>query len=132
MTAHSPSQDKPPKNYTVGYGKPPEKHQFQQGQRANPHGRPKGRPSIDQLLLEEVARLIKIKVGDEVIHVSKERAMLRKLIDLALQGDVAAARLVLSLRDRAQIALEVAPQAEEPLTTEELEALKLMRKTDGN
>jgi hypothetical protein len=76
--------------------------------------------------------LIKIKVGDEVIHVSKERAMLRKLIDLALQGDVAAARLVLSLRDRAQIALEVAPQAEEPLTTEELEALKLMRKTDGN
>ncbi len=131
MTEPSPSQQKATTAYVVGYGKPPKSGQFQPGQKANPHGRPKGQPSQQQILLEEAARLVKMKVGDVVTHVPKERAVLRKLIDLALQGDMAAARIYFSMRERAQIALAVAPQSEEPLTAEELDALILMSKTAG-
>ena len=131
MTASSPSPQKASKAYEVGYGKPPKSGQFKPGQKANPHGRPKGQPSLEQLLLEEAARLVKIKVGDEITHASKERAIIRRLMDLAANGNIAAMRIYVSLRYRAQIALEVAPEAELPLTAEELDALMLIGKTAG-
>jgi hypothetical protein len=131
VTATSPSQQKSTATYEVGYGKPPKSGQFKPGQKANPHGRPKGQPSLEQLLLEEAARLVKIKVGDEITHASKERAIIRRLMDLAANGNIAAMRIYVSLRYRAQIALEVAPEAELPLTAEELDALMLIGKTAG-
>ncbi len=131
MTAPSPSPQKASKAYEVGYGKPPKSGQFKPGQKANPHGRPKGQPSLEQLLLEEAARLVKIKVGDEITHASKDRAIMRRLTDLAANGNIAAMRIYVSLRYRAQIALEIAPEAELPFTAEELDAFKLMPKTSG-
>jgi hypothetical protein len=56
-------------NYTVGFGKPPKASQFKPGRSGNPKGRPKGRPTVEQLLLEEAARLVKVKVGDAVVHI---------------------------------------------------------------
>jgi len=110
MTAHDPSHDKPPKDYRVGYCNPPKSGQFKPGQKANPHGRPKGQPSQEQILLEEAARLVKIKIGDEVKHVTKERAIIRRLMDMAALGNMAAARIYFSMRERAQIAMEVTPE----------------------
>jgi hypothetical protein len=131
MSAHDLPQKKPPKHYLVGYRKPPKSRQFQPGQRANPHGRPKGQPSQEQILLEEAARLVKIKIGDEVAYASKERAIYRRLIDMAALGNLVAARLYFEMRNRVPIASDVAPKAEEPLTAEELDALTLMAKTAG-
>jgi hypothetical protein len=31
-----------PKDYDIGYGKPPEENRFKQGKSGNPQGRPKG------------------------------------------------------------------------------------------
>ncbi len=132
MTAHDPSQIKPPKAYSVGYGKPPKSSQFQPGQRANPSGRPKGQPTLQQIMLEDAARLVKMKVGDGIEYAPRLRAMIRKLGDLGLQENLAAARLYLGMFVQSQSTVDVAPKAEEPLTAEELEALKLMGKTDGN
>jgi hypothetical protein len=131
MTAHNTTLKAPSKAYATGYGKPPKSGQYLPGQSGNPHGKPKGQPSLDQILLEEAARLVKIKTGDEVTHVSKERAILRSLMDAAARGNVAAARVYVALRYRAQIALGVAPEAEQPLTAEELETLKLLGKITG-
>jgi hypothetical protein len=130
MTPHKPTKKAPSKSYDVGYKKPP-KNQWPPGQSGNPLGRPKGQPSLDEILLEEAARLVKIKTGDDVKHISKERAILRSLMDVAARGNVAAARVYVSLRYRAQIAMGVAPDAEQPLTTEELETLKLIGKISG-
>jgi len=132
MTAHDPSQNKPPKAYAVGYGKPPKSGQFQPGQRANPHGRPKGQPTLQQIMLEDAARIVKMRVGDEIEYAPRLRALVRKLGDLGLQENLPAARLYLAMFVQSQSTEEVAPQAEEPLTAEELEALMMMRKTDGN
>ncbi len=110
MTAHDPSQDKPAKDYSTGYRRPPKSGQFQPGQRANPHGRPKGQPSQEQILLEEAARLVKIKIGDQVTHVTKDRAIIRRLIDMAALGNMTAARIYFEMRSRAQIAMEATPE----------------------
>ena len=56
------------------------------GQFGNPNGRPEGRPSLDEMLLEEIARVVKVKVGDNVVKIDKERALIRGLLDLAVQA----------------------------------------------
>jgi hypothetical protein len=131
MTAHKPSKKGPVGAYAVGYAKPPKATQFQPGQSGNSRGRPRGRPSLDEILLEEIARMIKVKIGDGVVQIDKERALLRRLVDLALAGDVRAAHLILDLRARAQATIETAPDPETPLTEEELEVLKIMAKKPG-
>ena len=44
--------------------------------------------------------MVKVKVGDNVVKIDKERALIRGLLDLAVEGDVKAARLVIDLRAR--------------------------------
>jgi hypothetical protein len=131
MTGHNPPKKKPTGSYSVGYAKPPKSGQFAPGQSGNTKGRPAGRLSLNALLLEEIARIVKVKVGEEVVHMDKERALLRMLIDAAIMGDIAAARLVLALRDRAQADMDVAPDSEPPLTADELAVLKMMTKPSG-
>src|SRR6478752_5394166 len=82
--------------YAVGYGKPPKATQFKPGKSGNPNGRPKGQPTTQQLLLDEAAKLVKIKAGEEIVHLSKHRAIIRKLYNMALEGNFPAARLILS------------------------------------
>jgi hypothetical protein len=129
MTANNTPKKKPTGNYAVGYAKPPKSGRFAPGRSGNVNGRPKGRPSLGELLLEEIARVAKVKVGDDIVPMDKERALLRKLIDAGIMGDIAAARLVLSLRDRAQADVDVAPEPETPLTADELAVLKVISKS---
>jgi Family of unknown function (DUF5681) len=131
MTANNLPKKKPTGSYPVGYARPPKATQFQPNQSGNLHGRPKGRPSLNELLLEEYARMVKVKVGDQVVHIDKERAMVRMMIDTGLKGDIHAARFSLALLDRAKAELEVAPDPQTPLTGEELEVLKMMASKSG-
>ena len=75
----NPKPAKPGGGYAVGYGKPPKVDQFKPGQSGNPNGRPKGQPTTQQLLLQEAAKLVKVKVGDEIIQIPKQQAVVRKL-----------------------------------------------------
>ena len=45
--------------------------------------------------MKEAARLVKIKRGDTVETITKFEAIIRRLLQLAMEGDIAAARLVL-------------------------------------
>ncbi|MGC2785227.1 MAG: DUF5681 domain-containing protein [Roseiarcus sp.] len=131
MSASNRPKRKPTGNYAVGYARPPKEHEFAPGQSGNKSGRPKGRPSIGEILLEEAARIAKIKVGDKVLHIDKDRATVRKLFDLGLQGNVVALRFVLSYLAQAQAALGSAAEPEAPLTEDELAVLKLMSMKSG-
>ena len=131
MSANKAPKHAPTGDYPVGYARPPKATQFQPKQSGNLAGRPKGRPSLHEILLEEAARIAKIKVGDKVIHIDKDRAMLRRLIDLGLQGNVNALRFATSLLGQAQAARGVAADSEEPLTEEELAVIKLLSKTQS-
>jgi uncharacterized protein DUF5681 len=129
------STNKPKKapkgDYTVGYAQPPKATQFQPGQSGNPAGRPRGRPSLDELLLEEAARVVKFKVGDKVMHIDRDRALLRRLFDVALQGNVRAIQIVTERLWQAQATLAAKSDPEAPLTEEEVALLKMMPNMEG-
>ena len=55
MSSNKPKKA-PTGDYAVGYARPPKPTQFQPGQSGNSAGRPRGRQSLDELLLEEAAR----------------------------------------------------------------------------
>jgi len=87
----------------VGYCQPPKQHQFKPGQSGNPKGRPKGTPTFQDVMTKEAAKLIKVKQGDKIIHVPKVEALARRIFGLALEGDLAAARLVFQLTAMSEI-----------------------------
>jgi hypothetical protein len=122
----------PTGDYPVGYGRPPSATQFQPGQSGNPAGRPRGRPSLDELFLEEAARVVKVKVGDKIEHIDRDRALLRKLFDMALLGKVQAIQLVIARLAQAQAALIAKADPQAPLTEEEIALLAMIPKTSGS
>jgi Family of unknown function (DUF5681) len=86
---------KPPGQYDVGYGRPPVQSRFPPDQSGNPAGRRKGQPTPNEIFMKEAARLVKIKRGDTVETITKHEAIIRRLLQSELEGDIAAARLVL-------------------------------------
>jgi hypothetical protein len=86
---------KPPGHYDVGYGRPPVHSRFSPGQSGNPAGRRKGQPTPNEIFMKEAARLVKIKRGDTVETITKFEAIVRRLLQAGMEGDIAAARLVL-------------------------------------
>jgi hypothetical protein len=111
----------PTGSYPVGYGRPPKAHAFKAGQSGNPSGRPKKAPTVVDDLVKEMQRVIAVSVRGKPIKMPKQRALVRRLTDLALQsGRIDAARLVLNLlagtADEIEKAAPAAPLSEQEMT----------------
>jgi hypothetical protein len=119
---------KPPKPYSVGYGKPPAHTRFKPGQSGNPKGRAKGSASIREVIAAELSKLVKVQQGDAITHLSKKQAIVRKLIEVALKGELQAARLLLSYSVEFDMAQENTSEPDLPLTSEELAVLESLVK----
>ena len=89
-----PKSPKPPGQYEVGYGRPPIHTRFPPGQSANPAGRRKGQPTLNEMVMKEAARLVKIKRGDTVETITKYQGVIRRTFQSAMEGNIAAARLL--------------------------------------
>jgi Family of unknown function (DUF5681) len=74
-------------NHRVGYGRPPKEHQFQPGQSGNPSGRPKGARSFKSDLRDELGEVISISEGNQTIEITKQRAVIKTLLRMAVAGD---------------------------------------------
>jgi len=81
----------------VGYKRPPKAHQVKSGQSGNPKGRQKGVPTLQELMTREAARVVRVKQGDKVETIPKIAAVARRVFAQALEGDLAAARLIFQL-----------------------------------
>lgn len=97
----APKDSKPP--YAVGYGRTPVHTRFPSHQSGNPSGRRKGQPGGQDLMLREAARLVKVKSGDSVETITKHEVVIRQLWKLAMQGDLAAVRLLLTFMASAPV-----------------------------
>ena len=87
-------------HYEVGYKRPPKETQFKPGQSGNPNGRPKGARNLKTDLADELQERIVLREGGERRTVSKQRAMLKRLMERALNGDTRAASLIINMAAR--------------------------------
>jgi hypothetical protein len=84
----------------VGYKRPPRQHQFQPGRSGNPRGRPKGSKNLATDLAAVLRGKVEITQGGKRRRVTRQRAMLLKLSDQGLEGDVRASVAVMQFRQR--------------------------------
>jgi hypothetical protein len=111
-------------DYEVGFGKPPKHTRFKPGQSGNPRGRPKGTKNLKTDLLEELGEKILVQEGGQARKLSKQRAVVKTLVNRTLKGDARAANLVLSMMNRLLDTGEGTPDELEDLHPDELEILE--------
>jgi hypothetical protein len=110
------------RDYEVGYGKPPRKHQFRPGQSGNPKGRPKGAQNLATDLKEELEEQIVVSEGGKSRTMSKQRALVKALLAKALKGETRAAQALIALKLAVDQATGAQPE-EEVLLEEEREII---------
>ena len=111
-------------NYEVGYKKPPRHTRFQPGQSGNPRGRSKGTKNLKTDLAEELREKVLVREGDRSQRVSKQRALLKSVLNRAIQGDSRATAIALSTMMRLLDTGEGAPDVEDALLDDELAVLR--------
>jgi hypothetical protein len=109
--------------YQVGHGRPPVSTRFKKGQSGNPSGRPKQQPSFRSELMAELGELAPGAGGDPV---SKQRALIRKLLELALGGNLRAMNVLLAYLQRAPEPHD----ADEELGESDLQILKRLEERE--
>ena len=112
-------------DHEVGFGKPPKHTRFQPGQSGNPRGRPKGTKNLKTDLMEELGEKILIREGDHARPVSKQRAVVKTLVNRTLQGDARATNSLLPMMMRLLDTGEGSePEGPEALHSDELKILE--------
>jgi hypothetical protein len=84
-------------DYEVGYGKPPMKRRWKQGQSGNPKGRPNGAKNLATVVHEEAYSKVTIKVDGKTSQVTKLEALFKSMMAKAIKGDTKAAGIALAL-----------------------------------
>jgi hypothetical protein len=114
--------------YEVGYGKPPRDSRFKKGESGNKRGRPKGVKNLKTEVVEELTEMVKMRVGDRALRISKQRALLKLLWLKGMKGDSRSLNSLLGLQLRVLGLEGMPPDAEIKLTSEERDALELFKK----
>jgi hypothetical protein len=80
--------------YEVGFGKPPKRTQFRRGRSGNPYGRPPKKPDLHGELAKVLHEDVTITVEGQPEKVTVQQALLLRLRDQALRGDLWAQKLL--------------------------------------
>lgn len=84
-------------DYEVGFKKPPKHAQFKKGQSGNPKGRPNGTRNFKTDLREELDGKIRVQEGPQGRVISKQQALIKRLLELALKGNMRAIQILTGL-----------------------------------
>ena len=98
MTDEPHGEDLTPEQEKVGYGRPPRHSQFKPGQSGNAKGRPRAKRNMASLLGDVLAQKVTVTRNGKRKKIRSDAAILYRLLEKALAGDLTASRIVLSLR----------------------------------
>jgi hypothetical protein len=90
------------RDYDVGYGKPPTASRFKKGQSGNPKEKRKGARQLDfiELLKRSMDKKVRVRVGDDVIYLSKLEAGAEQIANKIASGDIRTIRMIMPLFDK--------------------------------
>jgi hypothetical protein len=84
------------KDYEVGYGRPPRNTRFKPGQSGNSRGRPKKLPTFKEDFNAELRERLLLRENGREHRLSKQRALIKSLMAMAIKGNVRAMNAVLA------------------------------------
>ena len=84
-------------NYDIGYKKPPRHTRYSNGQSGNPKGRPKGKRNLGNILLNAFNEKVVITENGKRKVITKIEATLKQIVNKAVSGDVASAKLLITM-----------------------------------
>jgi len=84
-------------DYEVGYGKPPKKSRFKEGETGNSKGRPKGKRNIATVLNAILNEKVIINENGRKRSVTKLEASIKQVVNRATAGDLPSMRLLIQL-----------------------------------
>lgn len=121
------------KSYKVGYKRPPLVTQFKPGQSGNPAGRPKGRKNLKSAVREIMESEIQVSIGHKKRTVTLLEALVYRLFNSAVAGDLKAIPHALNLA-RLYDGEDTDEQAPDPqLDAQKLELVRqLLNSRKGN
>jgi hypothetical protein len=94
-----------------GYGRPPRRTRFQPGQSGNPRGRPKGARSTGTIVTGLLNRKVSLTSAGQRRQVPLKEAIIMRMAEAALKGDLKAAAALFALAGRGQALAESAAGA---------------------
>ena len=98
-TPHTPDDGASlaPREYTVGYAKPPKSTRFKPGRSGNPKGRRKGEPSVFEQIRALFRQKLTVTEGGKRKRLSRQEVMFRSIGNKAVGGDLKAAAFLFEL-----------------------------------
>jgi hypothetical protein len=125
------SRTKSPRDYDVGYRKPPVHTRFRKGVSGNPGGRPRkvAGERVKALALKEAYRAVTIKEGGGTVKVPAVQAVLRRQFAVAAKGSALAQRAVFAAiaaieNERTKAAAERTAAKAESTPMSDIEAIR--------
>jgi hypothetical protein len=95
----SSRQRRPGDPYEVGYARPPKQTRFKKGISGNPHGRPRKKPDLYTELRRVLNETVTVTIEGEPQRVTVQQALLLRLRDESLRGEIWASKLVQKVID---------------------------------
>ena len=136
-----PGNTNPDGSYKVGKNKPPEKGKFRAGDGRKRGRRKKGTKNLATDFNEELSSKVTLKVDGKAKRVTKQRAIMMRLMDNASRGQNAAINTIMAYAEKFGIEVQLEDQSSEQslgyphlqeLTDYEFELLtKLLEKASG-
>jgi hypothetical protein len=87
-------EHRPGDPYEVGFGKPPKRTRFKKGRSGNPKGRPPRKPDVYSELTKVLREKVTVTIDGQPEKVTVQRALLLRLRDQALRGELWAEKLL--------------------------------------
>src|SRR5207244_13422125 len=92
-TPRWPMPHETPRDYVVGYGKPPLHTRFQKGRSGNPNGRPRGRKNMSTLLSDALNGSVIVVENGRRKKITKREAIVTQLVNKSASADLKATQI---------------------------------------